>query len=141
MSSSKFAIENGHVEALTMYKLVPKHRNCFDQSKPILVCKSTFEAILSCIQFLTKNMTIFDFAQPFNRRELEIRLFDDNRQFVLTRQEDNHIILEEYLLKHIRWIKHGEIRFDGGKDYIDQLISFVGYTGSNESEDGYCGQN
>lgn len=135
--SSRFTIENGHVEVLTVYKLVPKQNPSVNPQKPILVEKATFEAILSGIQYLTRNLAIFDFVQPFKRRELEIRLFDDNRQFVLTRQEGNHIILEEYTLSNIRWIKNSEIEFDGGRDYIDQLISFVGYTGSDETEDGF----
>lgn len=138
--TSQFTIENGHVEALTMFKLVPKLKRGFDQSKPIYVSKTTFEAILSGVQFMTNNLAIFDFVRPFKHRELEIRLFDDNRQFVLTRYEGNRIILEEYLLKNIRWIKNSEIEFDGGKDYIDQLISFVGYTSANESEDDSFGQ-
>lgn len=129
---SKFKIENGHVEAMTMYKLVPKLKSGFDQHKPILVGKSTLVAILSGVQFITGNVAMFDFVEPNKRRELEIRLFDDNRQFVLIRQERNYITLEEYLLNHIRWIKNSEIVFDGERDYIDQLVNFVGYTDSCE---------
>lgn len=135
--SNNFAIEHGHVEVMTMYKLVPKKKHLLDKCKPILVGKGTLQVILSGVQFLTTNLATFDFALPFNRCGLELRMFENDRQFVLTSQDSNHALLEEYILKNVHWIKTNEIEFDGKKDYLDNLVNFVNYTGSaNDSEDG-----